>query len=163
MINARSRHALAASLLLALWATACEAEPEPPAGPTIKIRDQVVALEITSTRAEQSRGLGGRDELPWHHGMLFEYPSPRFPGFWMKDMRFDIDIVWIREGRIVDISHRVPHFDDGPGPTIRPRELTDTVLEVPAGYAQAHGWRIGDRATLDRGTPDDGEKAKPRS
>ncbi len=161
MISLRGRLGFVAALVLALFATACEAQPEPPAGPTVKIRDQVVSLEITSTRAEQARGLGGRDELPWGHGMLFEYPSPRFPGFWMKDMRFDIDIVWIREGRIVDISHRVPHFDDGPGPTVRPRELTDTVLEVPAGYAQANGWRIGDRVTLDRGPPGDDSGARP--
>jgi len=138
-----------ASVLACLLA--CEAQPEPPSGPTIRIRNQTVHLEITRTRDEQARGLGGRDSLDWHHGMLFEYPTPRFPGFWMKDMRFDIDIVWIRDARIVDIAHRVPHSPLGPGPTIRPRELVDSVLEVPAGYAEAHGFRIGDRASIDRG------------
>ncbi|MCP5043013.1 MAG: DUF192 domain-containing protein [bacterium] len=136
--------------LLAL-AFACEAQPKKPAGPAMQIRNQRIELEITHGRAEQARGLGGRNSLDWHHGMLFEYPRAHFPGFWMKDMHFDIDIVWIRDARIVEISHRVPHHPDGPGPTIRPSELVDTVLEVPAGYAQAHGWRIGDRTTLDRG------------
>lgn len=143
------RRTLAIVVLAVAW-LACEAGPQPAATPSITIRHQRVELEITRTEAEQAKGLGGRDRLAWDHGMLFEYPEPVFPGFWMKDMRFDIDIVWIRDGRIVDISHRVKHSPDGPGPTLRPRELTDTVLEVPSGYAQAHGWRIGDRAVLDR-------------
>lgn len=155
MISPDRRSTLLWLLALLLCASACAAEAEKPDGPTITIRDQVVTLEITKGRAEQARGLGGRDGLAWGHGMLFAYPSPRFPGFWMKNMRFDIDIVWIRGDHIVDISHRVPHFEDHPGPTIKPKELTDTVLEVPAGYAQAHGWRIGDRVTLDRGTQDE--------
>lgn len=138
---------------LVLGALACEAGPKPAHQPSITIRHQRVELELTLTRDEQTKGLGGRDNLAWDHGMLVEYPNPVFPGFWMKDMRFDIDIVWIRDGRIVDISHRVEHSPSGPGPTYRPKELTDTVLEVPSGYAQAHGWRVGDRVTLDRGDP----------
>jgi uncharacterized membrane protein (UPF0127 family) len=140
------RPLLCCALLLA--ALACEAGPSAPEAPSITIRDQKVQLEIVRTPAQQAKGLGDRDELAWGHGMLFEYPAPGFPGFWMKDMRFDIDIVWIREGRIVDVSHRVRHFPEGPGPTLRPHQLTDTVLEVPAGFAQAHNWRVGDRATL---------------
>jgi len=151
MRGARRRGALALAAALLASAVACAAEPETPAGPTMTIRNRAVFLEFARSPAQQARGLGGRESLTWHHGMLFEYASPRFPGFWMKDMHFDIDIVWIRESRIVEISHRVPHFDDHPGPTIRPRELVDSVLEVPAGYAQAHGWRVGDRVVLDGG------------
>ena len=146
------------ALLLFLIASAlgfsgpCGAGSEPaeqtPPIPSVTIRNRNVTLEVARTRAEQSRGLGYRDSLEWGHGMLFPYEKAHFPGFWMKGMRFDIDIVWIREGRIVDISHRVPHSPEGPGPTVRPAELTDTVLEVPAGFAQAHGWRRDDRVTF---------------
>lgn len=133
---------------LLVVAVACEAGSSAPKAPSITIRNQTIRLEIARTPSQQAKGLGNRDELAWGHGMLFEYPAPGFPGFWMKDMRFDIDIVWLRDGRIVDLSHRVRHFPEGPGPIIRPRELIDTVLEVPAGFAQAHSWRVGDRATL---------------
>jgi uncharacterized membrane protein (UPF0127 family) len=107
------------------------------------IGSQRVALELALTRDQQAIGLGRRDSLDWDHGMLFSYDQPGFHRFWMKDMRFDIDIVWIRGDRVVDISHRVPHVPGGNGPTVRPRELADRVLEVPAGYAQAHGWHAG--------------------
>jgi uncharacterized membrane protein (UPF0127 family) len=89
--------------------------------------------------------------------MLFEYDQPGFYSFWMKDMRFDLDLVWIRDGRIVDVHHRVPapgrSAPEGLLPTYRPRELADTILEVPAGFAAAHGWQPGDRVGIERSTP----------
>lgn len=145
--GARTVRWLACSALL-ITAVACDAQQTAPLAASITIRDQQVQLEIARSETEKAKGLGDRDSLAWGQGMLFEYSAPGFPRFWMKDMRFDIDIVWIREFRIVDISHRVKHFPEGPGPTIQPRELADTVLEVPAGFAQAHRWRLGDRVTL---------------
>ena len=138
--------------LAAAQVTGCSGEPTQPEGDFLEIRGQRVTLEITRTREEQTRGLSHRQSLPWNHGMLFEYDSPGFPLFWMKDMHFDIDIVWIRDSRIVDISPEVPHVPPGdPIPQVRPSQLTDTVLEIPAGYAAAHGWRPGDRVHLVRG------------
>jgi uncharacterized membrane protein (UPF0127 family) len=145
------------TLVLALL-TGCErAIPAAPEGPRpdgwATIRGQRVALELAITPAEQRLGLGRRDALPWDHGMLFLYTQPAFHRFWMKDMRFDIDIVWIRGDRIVDISHRVPHVPGGNGPTVAPAELADKVLEVNAGYASAHGWRPGHRVELELARP----------
>jgi len=138
--------------LLAAWGPLACGAPSAPEGPEpdawVTIGRARVATELTRTRAEMARGLGGRDSLAWDHGMLFQYARPDFLAFWMKDMRFAIDIVWIREGRVVDVSHQVPFDPRGPGPTVRPRELADTVLEVPAGYAQAQGWRPGDRVEI---------------
>ncbi len=115
-------------------------------GPTASIRDEVVQLEVARTPNEQALGLGNRDGLPWGQGMLFLYDPPGFPTFWMKRMRFDIDIVWIHEGRIVGISAFVPYPREDPDrPATAPApQLVDRVLEVPAGFAQAKGWRRGD-------------------
>jgi hypothetical protein len=82
--------------------------------------------------------------------MLFVYDQPGFYSFWMRGMRFDIDIVWIRAGRIVDIAHGVRHVPGENGPTVRPAELVDRVLEMPAGYAQTHGWRVGSHVEVER-------------
>ena len=75
-------------------------------------------------------GLGNRDELAWHDGMLFVYDEPAFLAFWMKRMRFDIDIVWIRERRIVGIEEFVPYPREDPSKpaTVRAPELADMVL-----------------------------------
>jgi len=115
----------------------------------------VIRAEVADTPARRKQGLSGRTGLGEGTGLLFPYARADRHGFWMYDMHFDIDIVWIRDGRVVDISHRVPKPDPGARPaTAQPRELADTVLEVPAGFALAHGWRAGDRVSLsDAGTP----------
>ena len=146
------RAALALAVAFGLQASACEADSD--SGPLpdawVQIRDARVSVEVPETREQQARGLGDRDSLAWDHGMLFVYPEAQFLRFWMKGMRFDIDIVWILEHRIVDISHRVPHVEspEGPWPAVRTHSLADQVLEVPAGYATSHGWRAGDRVQL---------------
>jgi uncharacterized membrane protein (UPF0127 family) len=116
----------------------------------IEIKGKRVSLEIADTPRKQQKGLGERDSLAWNHGMYFEYPTPAFPTFWMKGMRFPIDIVWLRNDRIVDLHVNVPFEKGGNGPTVRPSVLVDAVLEVPAGYAVANGWQIGDRTAYER-------------
>ena len=139
-------------------ALACEVSPgtEPYAEGAdgwITIADRKVALEVVRTPEEQSLGLGDSDSLAWHRGMLFVYEEPGFPRFWMKGMRFDIDIVWILKDRITEISHRVPHVPGENGPTLIPRTLTDRVLEVPAGFAASHRWHKGQRVETEIPSP----------
>jgi uncharacterized membrane protein (UPF0127 family) len=67
----------------------------------------------------------------------------------MFDMHFDIDIVWIRDDRIVDVTPRARHDPPGELPIHRPREPANLVLEVPAGTAEKLGWKIGDRVTVE--------------
>ena len=137
-------------------ASACR-ESGPPANPpegSVEIRGKQVPVEIADSRAEQEKGLGQRDALAWGTGMYFTYARPGFYGFWMKGMRFSIDIVFLRENRIVDLFPQVPFEAGGNGPTIRPRSLVDGVLEVPAGYAAANGWQIGDRVRFERASRD---------
>lgn len=116
----------------------------------VEIQGKRTTVEIAYTPEEQAMGLGERDALAWGHGMYFEYDRPGFYSFWMKGMRFSIDIVWLRGGRIIDLDPNVPFERGTNGPTLRPAELADAVLEVPAGYAVAQGWRIGDRVKFER-------------
>jgi uncharacterized membrane protein (UPF0127 family) len=139
--------ALVASLSCLLVAGCAKSER---AGDSVTIRNQRVEIEVVESPEAKQLGLGRRDDLAWHRGMLFAYEDPSFLGIWMKDMRFDIDILWLRDGRIVDMVWRAPHDPGEPLPVYRPKELADMVLEVPAGYAQAHGWRTGDLARIER-------------
>ena len=152
----RRAHQLAAFALGAVYLGGCLGGCDSPdaatdaTGATVTIRRQSVDVEVVTSREAQALGLGGRDSLAWDSGMLFPYERPAFVSFWMKGMRFDIDIVWIRDQRVVGIAARVPHPPDRDSKpaTVRPPEMVDMVLEVPAGYAEAHGWKRGDRATL---------------
>lgn len=116
---------------------------------TVRIREAVVTVDIANSAKEQQLGLGGRLLLKNGEGMLFVFAEPGQKGFWMKQMHFPIDIVWIFQGKIVDIAPEVPapaHPDtpESELPRYYPRLPADMVLEVPAGYAIANGWKIGD-------------------
>lgn len=146
------RTLLGIALALPLAAAACHA---PSAGPpAITIRGETFRVEVARTPDERARGLGGRASLAPGTGMVFPFERADRHAFWMAGMYFDIDIVWIRDGKIVDVSERLPHpppeLDPRAAalPEYRPREPADLVLEVAAGTARARGWQPGDPVGL---------------
>jgi len=145
-----TRIALGPALLLAL-ACAGEQETATPAYPTAEVTIGIhrIEVEVADTPERMSRGLSGRSRLAEGRGMVFPYARAERYGFWMQGMHFDIDIVWIRGDRIVDVSSRVPHDPPGDLPVYRPGEPADLVLEVPSGTVERLGWRIGDEVTAD--------------
>ena len=61
-------------------------------------------VEIVKTPEAMARGLSGRDKLGDHQGMLFVFDADGRHSFWMKDMKFALDILWLdQDGRIVDM------------------------------------------------------------
>ncbi len=101
-----------------------------------------VSVEIASTATERALGLMYRKELPEGEGMLFVFSKETSGSFWMKNTPISLDILFIREGRIVDIIEKtVPYSLE----SLTPRETYTTVLEVPAGSVARHDIRRGDR------------------
>lgn len=116
--------------------------------------DLRVAVTVAATPATQEKGLSGREGLGADDGMLFIFDRPDTYAFWMKDMRFPIDIIWIQNDAIADITTDVPVPVPGQElPVYFPKIPANRVLEVPAGYAKAHGLRIGMAVTahVDKG------------
>jgi len=56
---------------------------------------------VSADETAREKGLGDRDSLPSDEGMLFIFPQAGSYGFWMKDMSFPIDIVWMNAGHAV--------------------------------------------------------------
>ncbi len=142
---------LACLALLAGPAPAWSVEVNPPL-PTgrLLIAGRVrLEVELARTLAEKVRGLSGRPDLKDGHGMLFVYNQPEPVSIWMKDMRFSLDIVWIREGRIVHIERQAPPLLPT-GPERIYTAIADLVLEVPAGFTSRQQIRVGDsvKATI---------------
>lgn len=100
-------------------------------------------LEVVSGVEEKAKGLSGRALLPENHGMLFVYESDTQPAFWMKDMRFPIDIIWISgEKKVVGVE-----ADVSPSSypmRFRPEAPVRFAVEVNAGWSSAHGVTAGD-------------------
>lgn len=111
----------------------------------VEIGGTRVLAEVADTTVKRAKGLIGHAPLGPNDGMIFVFETPDRYGFWMRDMVFPIDIIWIRDGRIVHIEERVPVPVKGEIlPTYTPLAAADTVLEVQAGFAEAHSLKIGD-------------------
>jgi uncharacterized protein len=103
-----------------------------------------VAVTVAATDTTREKGLSGKEGLRADEGMLFLFDQPNTYGFWMKDMKFPIDIIWINDGAVVDITTDAALPAAGEElPVYYPRVPVDKVLEVQAGFAKAHGLRTG--------------------
>jgi uncharacterized membrane protein (UPF0127 family) len=115
---------------------------------TLTIAGRVtVTVELARSPLEQTRGLSHRPRLAEGQGMAFVYPGPQPVGIWMKDMRFPLDILWAREGRIVKIEKSAPPLTPG-GPERVYTATADLVLEVPAGFTDRASVKVGDSVRL---------------
>ena len=145
-----ARALLLSLLLLSLGCERSEPAPagEPPAPRArVTIGVHVIDAEIADNPERKQRGLSGRASLADGRGMLFPYDTPGQHGIWMPDMHFDIDILWIRAGRIVHVAANVSKDDSQR--IYRPSEPADLVLELPAGTAERRGFRVGDAVDVD--------------
>ena len=116
-------------------------------GPGVWIANTWVRTTVVDTPETRERGLSGSQGLDENEGMLFVFPQDGFYGFWMKDMLFSIDIVWISaDGEVVDMAQNVTPdtFPQSFGPE-RPARY---VLELPAGWARTRGVQVGDAAEI---------------
>jgi uncharacterized membrane protein (UPF0127 family) len=100
-----------------------------------------VQAEVVKTPEKLSLGLGRRRELPHGRGMLFFMPRVEVQHFCMRGMQFPLDFIWIVQGQVAGLEKNVsPAF---PGTLSSPRPV-NYVLEVPAGFADTYGVKVGD-------------------
>ncbi|TXH07306.1 MAG: DUF192 domain-containing protein [Candidatus Moraniibacteriota bacterium] len=90
-------------------------------------------IDVANTEALRSRGLGGRDSYPSGRGMLFVFDAPYQYGFWMKGMRFPIDIVFLLRGQVVFVERGIRPEDER---VVTPPTPVDQVIEFSAGGAE---------------------------
>lgn len=116
----------------------------------LSIGSAFLVVEIADARQPQAQGLSGRDSLAPDRGMLFTYSDKQIRNFWMKDMRFPLDVLWIADSKVVGMQENIPLQSDGGGVRrFASNAPADTVLEVNAGWVREHGISIGDLAKLD--------------
>lgn len=87
-------------------------------------------IEIADNNVSRQKGLSERDSLCEDCGMLFNFPAKDRLVFWMKGMRFNIDIIWISDNKVVSIEKNVPYDFKG---TLPSPGLVNKVLEINAG------------------------------
>lgn len=114
---------------------------------TLRINELTLTAEIADEPHERTQGLSGRETLADNQGMLFIFPWPTLPPFWMKDMKFPLDLLWINEnGIIIEITKNVspatfPQTFSPPSPILY-------VLEVNSGWSDKNKIKVGDKISL---------------
>jgi uncharacterized membrane protein (UPF0127 family) len=97
-------------------------------------------VEIADDTAERSMGLMFRDHMPADQGMLFVFEETRDVGFWMKNTKLPLDLIFIGEdGKVKAIRHGEPMSEA----VISPNAPVRFVLELNAGTAAARGIEPG--------------------
>ena len=114
----------------------------------VTIRGVHIAVELADTPMEREQGLSARQDLAEGQGMLFVFDTPGRYGFWMKDMNFPIDIIWIDEDR------KVVYIKENANPESYPNSFVSTedakyVLEVPARFSEKNNIKVGDVIKLE--------------
>lgn len=112
-------------------------------------KDQCVAADVVDTPEGLQHGLSGREALLKDQGMLFVFESDDRHRFWMKDMKFDLDIIWIDQaGQVIDLVSDLKPCTPLDCPVYAPQQKARYVLEVNAGYAKHHNIKIGSLAVI---------------
>jgi uncharacterized membrane protein (UPF0127 family) len=123
--------------------------PKPPS--TITFDNQTYNVELAKTQAQQQQGLSGRNSLPQDQGMLFVFKTPDRYAFWMKGMKFPLDIIFINNNKIVTIYRNVPVPKDPKAtnlPVYLPTQPANYALEINAGQALKHNFKNGDTVKI---------------
>ncbi|WP_040484486.1 DUF192 domain-containing protein [Lyngbya aestuarii] len=110
---------------------------------------EVIELEVARTPTQQQLGLMYRTSLPDNRGMLFSFSPPRVVGFWMKNCKISLDMIFIRNGIVQAIQVGAPPCTTEPCPTYGPQVPVDQVIEVRGGRTQALGVKPGDRIEIE--------------
>jgi len=109
---------------------------------TILLDGISLEVEIADEPWEQAKGLSNRKQLGNDEGMLFIFDEPKMPSFWMKEMLFPLDMVWINEAGIVTAISKNISPETFPR-TFLPPSPIKYVLEVNAGWSEKNNINIG--------------------
>ncbi|MBY0376458.1 DUF192 domain-containing protein [Patescibacteria group bacterium] len=113
----------------------------------VQIGNQKIKVDLAVTPFQHQLGLGGRTSLKENTGMLFVFDHASKYSFWMKGMKFNIDIIWLGE------DDKVVYIAKNLSPETYPKIFTPEssaryVLEVPSGFSDKNNLKVGDSASF---------------
>ena len=111
--------------------------------------DRCISLEVARTPPQQRLGMMQRPALPPLRGMWFPFDRPRRLRFWMYNTMAPLDMVFLRENRVIHIEARVPVCPALPCPSYGPVQLGDSVIELGAGEVERLGISMAQTVRID--------------
>jgi len=114
----------------------------------IILGDAVVTAKVAKNDEQHSKGLSGVQQLKDGEGMLFIFKEDDLHGIWMKDMKINIDIVWLNKEKKVIYIVKNATPESYPKKTFKPNKPARYVLEVPSGFVTKNKIVIGTPANF---------------
>lgn len=112
-----------------------------------------ITAEVAKTKESQNNGLSKRERLAAGAGMLFVFDKVERYSFWMKDVNFALDMIWIDQDKLIaDITHNAQPEPGIPDDLLRIYKSSQPilyVLEVLAGTARSNNLKIGDKVEFE--------------
>lgn len=109
---------------------------------SVSINDNHIQLIVADTETRKAQGLSGSAPLRDSQGMLFTFDKPGKYGFWMKDMKYSLDLIYLKNNSVVEIIYDA-RPDSYPNIFLPSKEF-DSVIEVHEGVVKKKGINIGD-------------------
>jgi len=126
-------------LAAAVPMAACSTEP------SVVLRGERFSVEVADDPDSQRLGLMFRESMPDDHGMLFIFDDETPRGFWMKNTKISLDILYFdADRRLVYLHQDVPPCTTPECPSYPSHHPSKYVLELNAGTAKRLGVEQGD-------------------
>ncbi len=118
---------------------------------TVTIKDTKFKVEVAKEPKDRETGFSGRNSLSDKNGMIFKFDHPDYYSFWMKSMKFPLDIIFISNDKVVTIYKNLeaPSKDNESLRTYQPTAPSDIVLEINAGLSDKYGIKEGDKVKIE--------------
>ncbi len=117
---------------------------------TVKVGTKTLTAEVVKTPSALAQGLSGRETLPQGRGMLFVFSKPGVYSITMRGMRFPLDIIWVRDGKIVHLQNNAPAPDQNEEPAVfTPSAESTHVIEAAQDFIESSGAAIGVEVTIE--------------
>ena len=140
-------------IILTLFAIAiCFAQNKIADGSTVKvlIGKKEFSLVAATEPGSQIQGLSGKKRMP-KDGMIFIFGEPHPLAFWMKDMNFAIDIIWVKNNEISGFAQNAQPEPGKPDYLLQKYfspDDADTVIELNAGDVEKFRIKVGDKIKI---------------
>lgn len=114
----------------------------------LKINDAEYTVALAQSDERKQLGLSYVESMPADHGMAFIYKDADVYPFWMKDMNFDLDFIWVKNGKVVEVTPYVSSKPLDQYKITKPYTAVDTVIELNAGQIEANQIGVGDSVNM---------------
>lgn len=116
--------------------------------PQAEINGHTFSLYLAKTANEQEVGLAKYKSIAQNQGMLFLFERSDYYSFWMKNMHFPIDIIFISNDKVVDVFNDVPVSANNNLPVYTTKTKANKVLEINDGLAKKYGIKVGSEVKI---------------